>query len=135
MDQHNHQGHNHQANNNNRPSSAISSGAIYTCPMHPEVKQSKPGMCSECGMQLIPTKPKLHPHETHDDFNKHQGHSTNIFKIKFWVSLVLSIPIVAYSDIAQKLVGFKAPTFFGSGYLPFALSSVIFFYGGWIFIA
>ncbi|MEK7152192.1 MAG: heavy metal translocating P-type ATPase, partial [Patescibacteria group bacterium] len=49
--------------------------------------------------------------------------------------LALSIPIVLYSDIAQKLLDWEAPQFFGSEYLPLTLSSVIFFYGGWIFIA
>lgn len=107
----------------------------YTCPMHPEVQQDKSGMCPECGMQLVPTKRKIHTHETHDDFDKHKGHSTNIFKVKFWVSLILSIPIVVYSDVVQKLLGFQAPVFSGSAYLQFVLASIIFFYGGWVFIA
>lgn len=29
---------------------------IYTCPMHPEVKQNKPGACPKCGMRLVPEK-------------------------------------------------------------------------------
>lgn len=77
------------------------------------------------------TESKKQGTKTHD---KHKGHSTNIFKMKFWVSFVLSIPIVAYSDIAQKLLNWEAPRFFGSEYLPLILSSIIFFYGGWIFI-
>jgi len=119
---------------------------IFTCPMHPEVVRDKRGMCPECGMQLVPTKRKLHTREKHDGFDpkaeqvrygagKHKGHSTNIFKTKFWVSLVLSIPIVTYSDVVQKLLGFQAPSFPGSSYLPFILATIIFFYGGWIFIA
>lgn len=108
---------------------------IFTCPMHPEVQQEKPGMCPECGMQLVPAKRKSNAHKTHGDFNKHEGHSTNIFKMKFWVSLALSVPIVMYSDIVQKLIGFHAPVFPGSEYLQFVLSSIIFFYGGWVFIA
>ena len=64
----------------------------------------------------------------------HTGHSVNIFKAKFWVSFILSVPVVAYSDIAEKLLGYTAPHFFGSPYLPFILSSIIFFYGGSVFI-
>ena len=71
----------------------------------------------------------------HGGHDKHAGHSTNIFKIKFWVSFALSIPIVAYSDIAQKLLNWEAPQFLGSEYLPLVFSSIIFFYGGWVFIA
>ncbi len=101
--------------------------------MHPEVVSENPGMCPECGMQLVPTRKKKH--ETQDGFNKHEGHSTNIFKTKFWVSFLLSIPIVAYSDVAQKLIHYQAPPFPGSAYLQIVLASVIFFYGGWVFIA
>lgn len=116
---------------------------IYTCPMHPEVRQERPGMCPECGMNLIPEKSKESSHHDHHrgrdmearGFDKHEGHSTNIFKAKFWTSLALSVPIVAYSDIAQKLLHYQAPVFTGSAYLPFTLASVIFFYGGWVFIA
>ncbi len=102
--------------------------------MHPSVRQERPGMCPECGMNLVPLKIKkgAMAYAAHD---KHEGHSTNIFKMKFWVSFVLSIPIVAYSDIAQMLFKYKAPPFFGSDYMPLVLASAIFFYGGWIFIS
>lgn len=107
----------------------------YTCPMHPEVISDKEGMCPECGMQLVVASQK-HA-DKHRDGNKdrHEGHSTNIFKVKFWVSLVLSIPIVVYAEVVQELLGFRAPQFPGSEYLPFVLGSVIFFYGGWVFIS
>ncbi len=106
---------------------------VYTCPMHPEIVSEKSGLCPECGMNLVPASPKtkVSGHEEHD---KHAGHSTNIFKAKFWTSLALSIPIVAYSDIAQKLINYQAPAFPGSVYVPFVLASVIFFYGGSVFI-
>src|SRR3989344_4894423 len=107
---------------------------IYTCPMHPEIHRGKEGLCPECGMRLIPVTKKKVGHGEHDDFNKHKGHSTNIFRNKFWISLVLSIPVVLYSDIVQELLQFKAPTFPGSLYVPFVLASIIFFYGGWVFI-
>ena len=35
-----------------------STAIIYTCPMHPEIKQDKPGSCPKCGMDLVPEKPK-----------------------------------------------------------------------------
>src|SRR3990167_10958934 len=66
--------------------------------------------------------------------NKHAGHNTAMFFKKFWVSLILSIPVVLYSDIVQELLQFKAPTFPGSLFVPFVLASIIFFYGGWVFI-
>ena len=113
---------------------------IYTCPMHPNVRQKMAGICPECGMALVPMKKKIK--EAHSccgeadskEMDKHKGHSVNIFKAKFWVSFILSIPVVAYSDIAESLLGYTAPQFFGSQYLPLALSSIIFFYGGSVFI-
>lgn len=118
---------------------------LYVCPMHPEVIQERPGMCPECGMQLVPAKTKkkaechgshgMHGgHNAHEKHDTHAGHSTNIFKAKFWVSFVLSIPIVLYSDILDTLFGWQAPVFVGSSFLPFVLSTIIFFYGGWIFL-
>ena len=107
---------------------------IYTCPMHPEVQRENEGLCPECGMRLVPVATKQMTHNGHDDFDKHKGHSTNIFKMKFWISLILSIPVVLYSDIAQELLRFTAPVFPGSAYVPFFLASAIFFYGGWVFL-
>ncbi len=96
--------------------------------MHPNIHSDKPGMCPECGMNLVPEKKKSH------EYDKHAGHKTDSFLRKFLVSLVLTIPIVLYSDLPQQLFGWTAPSFAGSVYLPFALSSVIFFYGGWVFL-
>ncbi|RJQ14371.1 cadmium-translocating P-type ATPase [Candidatus Parcubacteria bacterium] len=101
--------------------------------MHPNIQREKSGLCPECGMNLVQAPGTRH--QEPGRFDKHAGHSTNIFKAKFWVSLILSIPIVAYSDIAQSLVGYEAPIFSGSLYMPFVLASIIFFYGGWVFVA
>jgi Cu2+-exporting ATPase len=107
----------------------------YTCPMHPEIVRDVPGMCPECGMNLVAAKGKKEIDHGHMDHDKHEGHSTNAFKTKFWVSLVLSIPVVLYSEVVQKLLQWRAPIFPGSAYVQFVLASVIFFYGGWVFIA
>lgn len=109
---------------------------VYICPMHPEIKQDKPGLCPECGMSLVADKKKSqHSHDRHEqEFNKHAGHTVNIFKKRFWVSLVLTFPVVAYSGILKTLFGITTPGFAGSEYIPAVLSSVIFWYGGWIFI-
>lgn len=72
---------------------------------------------------------------TTGEFNKHEGHSLNVFKTKFWVSLALSVPLVVYSDVLQEILGYTAPAFAGVLYIQLILASVIFFYGGWVFIA
>jgi Cu2+-exporting ATPase len=109
----------------------------YTCPMHPEIERDAPGMCPECGMNLVPTKEKKMHHRNHSDetVDRHQGHNTNIFKRKFWVSLVLSVPLVLYSDMIQALFHWNPPAFPGLIYIKFIVASIVFFYGGWVFIA
>lgn len=105
----------------------------YTCPMHPEIVKDKPGICPECGMNLIKTqKPKGKTQKLEHD--KHEGHSLEMFAKKFWVSLALTIPVVLYSELPQRIAGFIPPHFAGSQFLSLVAASIVFFYGGWVFI-
>lgn len=112
----------------------------YTCPMHPEIAQDKPGMCPECGMQLVAASRKAsdgtkkHAEKGHAGHDKHKGHKTSSFLRKFLVVLALTIPIIAYSDLPEMFLGWTAPAFSGSEYLQTLLGSIVFFYGGWIFV-
>ena len=58
-----------------------------------------------------------------------------MFKRPFWVSLALTIPVLIYSELLQELFGYTAPQFPGSEYLNLLLGSIIFWYGGWVFLA
>ncbi len=69
-----------------------------------------------------------------DGHDKHAGHSPDMFREKFWLSLVLTLPVVFWSEHIQILLGYRAPEFFGSDWIPPVLGTVIFFYGGWVFI-
>lgn len=126
----------------NHPQTGQSNG-YYSCPMHPEIMQDKPGMCPECGMALVPVKGKIiksnHDHSGHDmdgpdDYNKHIGHKTSSFLTKFWIALVLTVPIFLYSELAGS-IGVHLPEFGGSIYLSLILGSVVYFYCGWIFLS
>src|SRR3989344_4121995 len=96
------------------------SETIFTCPMHPEIRQEKPGMCPECGMSLVPErKDKSRPHSGRGSSisqakSGHAGHSTQMFFRKFWVSLALTIPVVLYADVVEKIFKWSPPTFPGS---------------------
>jgi len=57
-----------------------------------------------------------------------------MFKDRFWISLLLTIPVIAYSDMIQMWLGFSAPTFPGSELIPPVLGTVIFIYGGLPFL-
>jgi Cu2+-exporting ATPase len=57
-----------------------------------------------------------------------------MFKRPFWVSLALTIPVLIYSELLQELFGYTAPQCPGSEYLTLVLGSIIFWYGGWVFL-
>ena len=129
---HNH--HDHHSNNIEAPK--VGDSVMYTCPLHPEVMQNKPGMCPECGMSLVPTKTKKkNMSPEHGDHDKHAGHKTSSFLAKFWITLVLTIPIFFYSEMAMMVFKIRAPQFVGSQYVLLALGSIVFFYCGLIFLA
>jgi Cu2+-exporting ATPase len=70
-----------------------------------------------------------HGHAGHD----HHRMMIADFKRRFWVSLGITVPVLVLSEMIQHFLGFSL-TFFGDKYILFALSCVIFFYGGWPFL-
>lgn len=79
-------------------------------------------------------KHSKHEHEYAHEHDKHAGHSVAMFKDKFWLSLLLTIPVLLYSEMIQQWFNFMPPSFTGSEYVPFVFSTIIFFYGGLVFI-
>jgi P-type Cu2+ transporter len=75
-----------------------------------------------------------HVKNEHQEHDKHAGHSVAMFKDKFWLSLLLTIPVLVYSEMIQHWLNFTPPSFPGSEYVPFVFSTIIFFYGGLVFI-
>ncbi|MFO1252218.1 MAG: copper-translocating P-type ATPase [Inhella sp.] len=92
-------------------------GTVYTCPMHPEVRQDHPGNCPKCGMTLEPVLPSLEEEENPElkDFSRRfwwslpftilvtllamAGHRLNLFSMatQSWVELVLALPVVLWA--------------------------------------
>jgi Cu2+-exporting ATPase len=71
-------------------------------------------------------------HEGHGD---HHAHMVADFRSRFWISLVLTLPVLVLSPMLQSFVGLKeALRFSGDLYLLFGLSTAVFFYGGWPFL-
>ena len=73
-----------------------------------------------------------------DEKGVHEGHHEHMvqdFKRRFWISLILTIPILILSPMIQAFLGLKTLLSFpGDIYLLFAASSAVFFYGGWPFL-
>jgi Cu+-exporting ATPase len=101
-------------------------GSIYTCPMHPQIRQEGPGSCPICGMALEPLEV---PAET--------GPNAELIDMsrRFWIGLVLALPVVALE------MGGHVPTL-GlhdlvsprlSALLQFALATPVVLWAGWPF--
>lgn len=73
-------------------------------------------------------------HDSHDHTDHHRMMIKD-FKLRFWISLVFTLPILALSPMVQDLFGFEL-SFFGETdkYILFGLSTIVFFYGGWPFL-
>ena len=72
-----------------------------------------------------------HDHQGHD---RHAGHSVAMFRDKFWLSLALTIPTVIWSPEVQHWLGYTAPSFPGSRFIPAILGTIVFVYGGLVFV-
>ena len=79
----------HHAHPPATPAESVPAGTIYTCPMHPQIRQVGPGTCPICGMALEP----LLPTETEDDGELHK------VKLRFWIAAALSLPVVAVAMV------------------------------------
>ncbi len=66
--------------------------------------------------------------------DKHEGHSPEMFKQKFWLSLVFTVPTILYSAMVQEWLHFSMPAFLGSQYVPMIFGTILFFYSGTVFI-
>jgi P-type Cu2+ transporter len=57
-----------------------------------------------------------------------------MFRDKFWWSIALTVPTLVWSPMVQQWLGFRAPAFPGSGYVPAIFGTILFFYGGMVFL-
>jgi Cu2+-exporting ATPase len=71
------------------------------------------------------------PHGSHD---QHAGHRPEMFRDRFWLSLALTVPVVVWSRHVEELLGYVAPVFTGSAWIPAVLGTVVFLYGGLVFL-
>ncbi len=101
-------------------------GAIWTCPMHPEIRQDHPGTCPICGMALEPEAPSAQaaPNPELADMSR-----------RFWIGLLLTVPIfvLAMADVIPGVhpAGLVAPRW--SILLQFVLASPVVLWSGWPF--
>ncbi|MFN9115808.1 MAG: heavy metal translocating P-type ATPase, partial [Bacteroidota bacterium] len=108
------------------PTAPVNTDAIYTCPMHPEVRQVGPGTCPKCGMALEPEKVTFSdaPDPELVDMTR-----------RFWVSAVLSFPLALWVMGAHLIPNFPhewldSPV---SRWIQMAMATPVVLWGGWPF--
>jgi len=80
-------------------------------------------------------KHEHHNHEEHHDHHAHHAHMVQDFRKRFYVSLIITLPILLLSPMIQQLLNLgNVLQFRGSLYVNFLLSSFVFFWGGWPFL-
>jgi P-type Cu+ transporter len=142
-----------------------SGGAVYTCPMHPEERQAEPGSCPQCGMALERAEPEapltrtewtcpMHPEVVQDTpgscpkcgmaleprtvyAEEEENPELVSMRRRFWVSLVLTIPLVAIAmgGMAPGFMAFLESLAPGHvwGWVELGLATPVVLWGGWPF--
>lgn len=125
--------------------------------MHLQVIKDEPGKCPLCGMDLVlmggskkethshhghhqhhdhkkhSHHSENHSHHSHSGYDKHEGHHTHDFLKRFWVSLIITVPILLLSEMIQHWFGFTI-AFPGDKYVLLTLGTIIYIYGGMPFL-
>jgi P-type Cu2+ transporter len=74
------------------------------------------------------------PGGAHGGRDKHAGHSVAMFRDKFWISLLLTIPTLIWGHMLQRAFGYTPPAIPGARWIPAVFGTAVFLYGGWPFI-
>jgi Cu+-exporting ATPase len=96
-------------------------GTIYTCPMHPEVRQVGPGACPICGMALEP-----------EAGGEHDGGELADMTRRLWISAILTAPVVVL-EMGAHVFGFAPLSHTASALTQLVLATPVVLWGGWPF--
>ncbi len=100
---------------------AASSKAMYTCPMHPEIRQLGPGTCPICGMALEPEMPSL---------DEEENPELRDFSHRFWWTLPLSVAVLLLAMFGHALPGLPTAT---RTWIELVLTTPVVLWAGWPF--
>ena len=81
-----------------------------------------------------PELTRVPPGGDHGGHDKHAGHSVAMFRDKFWISLLLTIPTLIWGHMLQQAFGYTPPAFPGARWIPAVFGTAVFLYGGRPFI-
>jgi P-type Cu2+ transporter len=96
-----------------------------------QVKKNSPAPDSHSSHGGHGQRPNHAEHAGHD---KHAGHSPEIFKRRFFICLVLTLPVLYFAPMFQDWFNYQAIQFSGADWVIPIFSTIIYFYGGWVFL-
>ncbi len=102
-------------------SQPAAAGTVYTCPMHPEIRQDHPGSCPKCGMALEPVMPSLDNEENPELLD---------FEHRFWWTLPLTAVVFVLAMFGHRLQWMDMAV---QSWVEFALATPIVLWAGWPF--
>ena len=105
------------------PAQEPAAGTIYTCPMHPEIRQPQPGNCPICGMTLEPVIPEL---------DEEENPELKDFRHRFWWTLPLTVIVTAMAMLAHRFYHGGIPY---QNWIELALSAPVVLWAGWPFFS
>ena len=115
-------------------------------PEHPELPHAGGDLPGSHGEHAGRVDASSHAHRSHDahagdaghaghgGHDRHAGHSVEMFRRKFWLTLALTIPTVVWGHMLMSLTGWHAPRFPGSAWIPPVFGTAVFLYGGVVFL-
>lgn len=115
--------HSHQAESKALPVGIDPASTIYTCPMHPEIRQMGPGTCPKCGMALEP-----------ETMTGEEGENPELidFRRRFWIGLVLTLPVFLL-EMGSHLFGLHLLDSGSSNLIQMGLATPVVLWAGWPF--
>ncbi len=99
----------------------VAEGTIYTCPMHPEIRQPKPGNCPKCGMALEPVLPELEEEDNPE---------LTDFRHRFWWTLPLTIIVTIIAMGGHRFALFPSHS---QSWVELVLATPVVLWAGWPF--
>jgi Cu+-exporting ATPase len=123
MDEHVHHHHAHAGHGPSpAPATPAPAGTIYTCPMHPEIRQDHPGNCPKCGMALEPLLPDLDAEDRNPELED--------FTRRFWWTLPLTAVVTLLAMVGHRLGFFDMAA---QSWIELVLSAPVVLWAGWPF--
>ena len=119
--------------------------------MHPEIQEKDPGKCPKCGMTLVSTHKSGSQLTSWEKFKismtmamgmEHTGLAGRAMaklmeediRTKFFVALILTLPIIAYSPLGTTILGLRLPEPIPANWIMLLLTTPVYFYSGWLFL-